>query len=139
MVVLDTNVLSELIRPRPDPGVVEWIDQQNASEVRITAITAAELRAGVAVLPAGRRKSDLHLHIEALLDETFAGAVLAFDAQSANPYAEIVSARRNRGRPIAFQDAQIGAICLQHQMTLATRNTRGFADTGVDLIDPWSV
>jgi len=139
VIILDTNVLSELIRPRPNPAVVEWIDRQNASDVRITAITAAELRAGVALLPVGRRRSDLQLHIEALLDETFAGYVLPFDDQSATPYAEIVSGRRNQGRPIAFQDAQIGAICLRHRMTLATRNTRDFEDAGIDLIDPWSV
>lgn len=139
MVILDTNVISELIRPRPHPAVVEWIDQQNAFEVWITAVTAAELRTGVALLPEGRRKSDLHLHIVRLLDETFAGYVLPFDDRSAIPYADIVSGRRNQGRPIAFQDAQIGAICLQQGMTLATRNTRDFEDTGIDLIDPWSV
>ena len=139
MVILDTNVISELIRPRPHPAVVEWIDQQNAFELWITAVTAAELRTGVALLPEGRRKSDLHLHIERLLDETFAGYVLPFDDRSAIPYADIVSGRRNKGRSIAFQDAQIGAICLQQGMTLATRNTRDFEDTGIDLIDPWSV
>ena len=139
MVILDTNVISELIRPRPHPAVVEWIDQQNAFEVWITAVTAAELRTGVALLPESKRKSDLHLHIERLLDETFAGFVLPFDDKSTIPYADIVSSRRNRGRPIAFQDAQIGAICLQQGMTLATRNTRDFEDTGIDLIDPWSV
>ena len=139
MVILDTNVLAELIRPRPHPAVVEWMDQQDTFELWITAVTAAELRTGVALLPEGRRKSDLHLHIERLLDETFAGYVLPFDDRSAIPYADIVSGRRNKGRSIAFQDAQIGAICLQQGMTLATRNTRDFEDTGIDLIDPWSV
>ena len=139
MVILDTNALAELIRARPHPAVVEWMDQQDTFELWITAVTAAELRTGVALLPEGRRKSDLHLHIERLLDETFAGYVLPFDDRSAIPYADIVSGRRNKGRSIAFQDAQIGAICLQQGMTLATRNTRDFEDTGIDLIDPWSV
>ena len=138
MVILDTTVISELIRPRPHPAVVEWMDQQNAFEVWITAVTAAELRTGAALLPEDRRRSDLHPHVERLLDETFAGYVLPFDDRSGIPYADIVSGRRNQGRPIAFQDAQIGAICLQHGMTLATRNTRDFEDTGIDLIDPWS-
>ena len=139
MVILDTNVLAELIRPRPHPAVVEWMDQQDTFELWITAVTAAELRTGVALLPEGRRRSDLHLHIERLLDETFAGYVLPFDDRSALPYADIVSSRRNQGRPIAFQDAQIGAICLQRGMPLATRDTRDFEDTGIDLIDPWSM
>jgi len=139
VVILDTNVVSELIRLHPHPPVVEWMDQQNAFEVWITAVTAAELRTGVALLPESKRKSDLHLHIERLLDETFAGFVLPFDDKSTIPYADIVSSRRNRGRPIAFQDAQIGAICLQWGMPLATRNTRDFAGTGIDLIDPWSM
>lgn len=138
MIVLDTNVLSELVRPAPSETVVTWIDSRDTSELAITALTAAELRAGVALLPDGQRKRDLGQRIEALLIETFAGFVLAFDADSSTYYPKIVAARTRAGHPIGAFDAQIAAVCLQHAATLATRKTSDFTDTGVNLVDPWS-
>ncbi len=136
MIVLDTNVLSELLKPAPDPVVVNWVDAQETSELTITALTAAELRAGVALLPEGQRKQRLRRAIESLLTETFAGAILAFEAESAPHYAEIVASRTRTGRPISTVDAQIAAVSRQHEATLATRNTADFTETGVTLVDP---
>lgn len=138
MIVLDTNVVSELIRPAPHARVIDWVDAREASDLVITVITAAEVRAGIAQLPAGRRKDDIATRIESLLSETFAGAVLPFDVFATPYYAEIVAARRRAGTPISALDAQIAAICRQHQATLATRNVRDFTATGVELLDPWN-
>lgn len=138
MIVLDTNVVSELMKSSPDAAVVEWVDARDSSELVLTALTAAELRAGVALLPEGRRKADVGAKIEALLAETFAGFILGFDAESTGFYAQILAARARAGRPIAAFDAQIAAVCRQHDATLATRNTADFTGTDVNLIDPWT-
>ncbi|CAO1654022.1 Ribonuclease VapC [Salinibacterium sp. NYA9b] len=137
MIVLDTNVISELVRPTPSPAVIAWIDAQDSTDLVITALTAAEVRAGVALLPSGRRKQDVGERMESLLTETFAGFVLAFDLDSSGQYADIVSNRSRAGRPISTFDAQIAAVCRQHDAVLATRNTADFTDTGVQLVNPW--
>jgi predicted nucleic acid-binding protein len=138
VIVLDTNVVSELARPTPSPAVIEWVDAQDSSSLVITALTAAEVRAGVALLPNGRRKQDVGLRMESLLTETFAGFVLAFDIDSSAHYADIVASRRRAGRPISAFDAQIAAVCRQHDAELATRNTADFTDAGIQLINPWN-
>ncbi len=137
MILLDTNVLSELVRRAPDVGVTRWLDSLDAATVATTAITAAELLYGVARLPAGRRKERLSEAIGALIEEDLGGRVEPFDATSATHYAGIVSNRDSRGRPIAVADAQIAAICRKLGATLATRNTSDFKDTGIELLDPW--
>ncbi len=137
MIVLDTNVVSELARPKPSHAVIEWVDAQDSSTLVITALTAAEVRAGVALLPDGRRKREVGLRMESLLTETFAGFVLAFDIDSSAHYADIVAGRKHAGRPISTFDAQIAAVCHQHEAKLVTRNTADFADTGIQLINPW--
>jgi predicted nucleic acid-binding protein len=139
VIVLDTNVVSELARPSPNPNVIDWIDAHNSAELVITALTAAEVRAGVALLPSGRRSREIGLRMEVLLTETFAGYVLAFDIDSTSHYADILAARTRAGRTISAVDAQIAAISRQHQATLATRNIADFAGTGIDLINPWEV
>jgi predicted nucleic acid-binding protein len=136
VIILDTNVVSELARPTPSQAVIEWIDGYHSSELMITAPTAAEVRAGVALLPDGQRKRNVGLRMESLLTETFAGYVLTFDIDSSAHYAEIVAARRRGGRPISTVDAQIAAICRQHDAALATRNTADFIDTGIQLVNP---
>jgi predicted nucleic acid-binding protein len=138
VIILDTNVVSELLRPAPDRNVISWVDAQDATEVVITAITAAELRAGVAFLPRGRRKATIATQVEALLEGTFADYVLPFENDSSGHYAAVLAARRRAGRPISALDAQIAAICLQHDAVLATRNTADFARTGTRLINPWT-
>lgn len=137
MIVLDTNVVSELVRPSPNRSVVEWVDEHDSSELVITALTAAELRAGVALLPEGRRGDELGMRIESLLVETFAGYVLAFDVGSSAYYAEVLAVRTRGGRPITTFDAQIAAVCRQYDSVLATRNTTDFTDTGIQLVNPW--
>lgn len=137
MIVLDTNVVSELARPRPSQAVIDWVDAREAAELVITALTAAEVRAGVALLPAGRRQREFGERMESLLSDTFAGHVLAFDIDSSAHYADILAARTRAGRPISGLDAQIAAVCRQHQASLATRNTADFDGIGLCLINPW--
>ena len=137
MIVLDTNVISEVVRSTPNDRVVAWL-MSLTGEVAITAVTFAELLAGVGRLPDGRRKAELSTRIAAAI-EPFRGSrsILPFDETAAAHYAEILVSREAVGRPISTADAQIAAICLAHSATCATRNLRDFAHTGVDLIDPW--
>lgn len=137
MIVLDTNVVSELTRPRPSQPVIDWVDASDPVELAITAITAAEIRAAIAALPAGRRRREIERRMESLLAETFAGYVLPFDVDATPHYARILRVRNRAGRPISGLDAQIAAICVQHDAALATRNTADFAGLGLDLVDPW--
>jgi len=138
VIVLDTNVLSELTRQVPDATVLEWLDTLAADEVATTAITAAELLYGVARLPAGHRKTGLAAAVHALIDDDFRSRVEPFDVLAAEQYAIVVSERDRRGRPITSADAQIAGICRSRNATLATRNTKDFEDTGVELVDPWN-
>jgi len=137
VIVLDTNVVSELMQPAPTLAVLDWVDSREPSELVITAITAAELRAGVALLPVGRRRNEIGRRMESLVTRTFAGSVLPFDVDATTHYAEVIAARRRSGKPISAMDAQIAGICRRHEATLATRNRKDFAATGVELIDPW--
>jgi predicted nucleic acid-binding protein len=137
VIILDTNVISELTRPVPDSGVIAWLDSQPAEETAVTAITVAELRYGVRRLPDGRRKAELSEAVSALVDTDFRGRVEAFDVLAAGQYADVVTMRERAGRPISTSDAQIAAICRVLNATLATRNTTDFTGTGVDLINPW--
>jgi toxin FitB len=137
LIVLDTNVVSELIRHAPEPRVVFWVDRFPAEDVLLTAVTAAELRYGAARLPEGRRKRELYNKVEGLLAEDFRDQILPFDAQAATHYAEIAAARERAGQPISMADAQIAAICRLYSVGLATRNVDDFANTGVDAVNPW--
>jgi predicted nucleic acid-binding protein len=137
VIVLDTNVVSELMRKAPEPRVVGWVDRFSVSDVLVTAVTAAELKYGVARLPEGRRKRELHAKVEGLLTEDFEDQILPFDAPAATHYAEIVASRERSGRPIGMADAQIAAICRNWSAELATRNVDDFVDTGVDAVNPW--
>lgn len=136
MIILDTNVLGELVRPEADNNVVEWLDRQSAEDLATTAITAAEMAWGVAKLPAGRRRSDIARLNAAVLERL--AAVLPFSASDASNYGSILGARRRSGREIKPLDAQIAAISLSHGAALATRNTKDFEGCGVKLINPWT-
>ena len=139
MIVLDTNVVSELMRAHPDAAVVDCVDRQAAGEVWLTSMTAAELLAGVAQLPAGTRKQQLGSRVQHLLTDVFADRVLPFDQAAAVSYAAIVSARRAASTPIGVADATIAATCLAAGVTsFATRNTRDFTDIGLALANPWN-
>lgn len=138
MIILDTNVISETFRPRPNTRVVVWL-QQLTGDVAITSITLAEIMAGVGRLPEGKRKAALSIGIGAALQPyRQSGAVLAFDDVAADHYAQIVVARLRAGRPISMADAQIAAICRTRSAVCATRNVRDFEHTGVEVLDPWA-
>jgi hypothetical protein len=137
MILLDTNVLSELMRPAPSAAVERWMSGQPVAGVFISAITEAELRCGLTLLPEGRRRSQLIAQAEAMLAEDFVGRILPFDSQAAVAYARIAAARRRAGRAISQADAQIAAIAASRSASLATRNVADFVDCGVDVVDPW--
>lgn len=137
MIVLDTNVISEIFRPQPDARVVAWLESLTG-DVAITAVTLAELLAGVRRLPDGRRKSELSARIEVAV-EPYLGdrSVLSFDAAAAGRYADILVTREAAGLPISTADAQIAAMCLTRNAACATRNVKDFEHTSVELINPW--
>lgn len=138
MIVLDTNVVSELLRPVPTPRVADWYVGQAAPEAFVSAVTEAELRYGVAIMPVGRRRDSLAVTIEGLLEREFSGRILPFNSPAARAYATIAAERRAAGRPIQPADCQIAAIARSLGASVATRDTRGFEGCGVDLINPWT-
>lgn len=137
MILLDTSVLSELIKPVPNEHVAAWLNTLSAHDVSTTSITAAELWAGVRRLPDGRRKAKLATEIDGVLYEDLGGRIEAFDLSAANQYGSISAVRARQGSPIGVADAQIAAICASRSATLATRNVKDFVDTGIKLINPW--
>lgn len=138
MIVLDTNVVSELTRPAPSSAVVGWVRRQAAFDLFLTAITEAELRYGVELLPAGRRRNAIFAEVEGVIGEDFAGRILPFDTDAARSYAEIAAARRAAGSPISQSDAQIAAIARSRGAAVATRDVGGFTGCGIEVIDPWN-
>jgi predicted nucleic acid-binding protein len=137
MILLDTNVISELMRPEPAQAVLDWFGRHDAADLFISAVTEAELRTGVAILPEGQRRERLQLAIDAMIDQDFQGRVLPFDTIAARPYAEIAAQRRAAGRPIAEADCQIAAIARAADAPVATRNGKDFEGCGIGLINPW--
>ena len=138
MFVLDTNVASELMRPAPAPAVTAWVAQWDAENLFLTAVSEAELRYGIAILPVGRRRNSLEASMTRWLNLGFAERILPFDSAAARAYAEIAAVRRSAGRPISEADCQIAAIARSQGMAVATRNIRDFSETGVEAIDPWA-
>ena len=138
MVVVDTNVLSELMRPASDTVIASWVAERATSSLYLTAVNEAELRFGLAIMPQGRRRDGLAEGLERMLRNGFANRVLPFDSAAASAYAEIADARRAMGRPMPEADCQIAAIARSRGMAVVTRNVRDFADTGIDVIDPWT-
>ena len=137
MILLDTNVVSELIRKSPHPAVQAWVLGRPASDLYFSAVGEAEMRYGAAIMPAGRRRDTLASEIEAMLHDAFDRRILSFDSDAALAYAEVASSRRALGRSISQPDCQIAAIARSRDMAVATRNVRDFEDMGVDVIDPW--
>jgi predicted nucleic acid-binding protein len=138
MILLDTNVISELMRSTPDAKVLRWVNAQVAAALHTTSITEAEIVHGVLLLPKGKRRTTLVALAREMFEVDLDGRILAFDSAAANLYAEISSTRRATGRPISAFDAQIAAIAAVHGARLATRNGSDFADCGIDVIDPWT-
>ena len=139
MIVLDTNVISEMLRVVPSPEVARWIVAQPEHELYITAVTEAEIRVSVNMMPTGKRKMQLQGTVDQMLAEVFAARILSFDSACAVVYAEISANRRSIGKPISPFDAQIAAIARANRAAaIVTRNVDGFASTGVSVINPWS-
>ena len=136
MIILDTSVLSEVFRPHPDTRVTIWLESL-ADDVAITAITLAELLAGVRRPPTGRRRETLSTAVNTTVQTYRSTRVPAFDSSAAEHYATILAAREHAGLPISMADAQIAAICRAHGASCATRDTKDFAQTGIELINPW--
>src|SRR3954447_18666469 len=137
MIVLDTNVISELMRPTPSPEVLRWFAAQSAPALFTTTITMAEVLFGVELLPRGKRRTALETAVSMTFQEDFAGRILPFDIGAALLYAPIVAGREKAGRPISQFDSQIASICLSRGAILATRNSRDFETCGVQLLNPW--
>ncbi|MDT8854934.1 type II toxin-antitoxin system VapC family toxin [Paracoccaceae bacterium Fryx2] len=138
MIIIDTNVVSELMRAKPDPAVLAWFAGHAADTLFLTAVSEAELRTGAAILPAGQRRDRLVGAIGAMIDQDFAGRILPFDSPAARCYAEIAAARRGTGKPIMDADCQIAAIALACNAAIATRNVKDFEGCGGDIINPWN-
>ena len=136
--LLDTNVLSELLRKAPDPAVLAWFAVQPAETLFVSAVTQAEMTLGARLLPAGKRRTALETTIQAMFDEDFVRRILPFDSASAPAYVDIVIGRRAAGRPISQFDAQIAAIARQSGSRLATRNLADFEGCGLALVNPWT-
>jgi toxin FitB len=137
VIILDTNVVSELIRAAPDPGVRVWVNSRPSTQIATTAITAAELYYGVARLPVGQRRQQLAVAVSALLNDALRGRIMPFDERAPRRYADVITGREHADRPIAVPDAQIAAICLELGAILATRNIKDFEETRVELVHPW--
>ncbi|MCE2494126.1 MAG: type II toxin-antitoxin system VapC family toxin [Alphaproteobacteria bacterium] len=135
--LLDTNVVSELIRKAPDPVVEAWAAGYPLEDLFFSAIGEAELHYGAAILPVGRRRETLVLDIERMLRDAFENRVLPFDSKAARVYADIAAARRSSGRPVPPADCQIAAIARSRDMAMATRNVRDFEDIDIEVVDPW--
>lgn len=136
--LLDTNVLSELLRAAPQPAVLAWFAEQPAETLFVSAVTQAEMMLGARLLPTGKRRAALESAIRAMFDEDFFGRTLPFDSAVVPAYVDIVSTRRTAGRPISQFDAQIAAIARHHGAKLATRNLNDFEGCGVVVVNPWT-
>jgi predicted nucleic acid-binding protein len=137
MIVLDTNVLSELMRSHPDESVSQWIAKRKATILFITALTKAEILYGLELLSEGRKRTVLTEAAKSMFDLDFAGRILPFDSDAAKQFAVIAAQRRTLGRPISQIDAQIAAITRSHNATLATRNVSDFEECGITIVNPW--
>lgn len=138
MIVLDTNVLSEILRPSPAREVMAWMATQSNTSIFTTTITMGELLYGVQLMPDGQRKSELFAAVHGIFDQDLAGQILSFDRAGADAFGRIASSRKLAGQPISQFDAMIAAITQSRGATLATRNIKDFGNCGIDLINPWN-
>ena len=137
MLLLDTNVVSELMKDAPDMGVLARIDSLPRAELFVTSLTQAELLYGVALLPRGKRREAIASAIDLVFGRLFSDRLLPFDSSAASAFADIAAGRRRVGRPISVFDAQIAAVARSRRATLATRDIKDFEGCGVELFDPW--
>ncbi|OGU20268.1 MAG: plasmid stabilization protein [Hydrogenophilales bacterium RIFOXYD1_FULL_62_11] len=137
MIVVDTNVISEVMRPQPSSQVLSWLNTQDSNQLFITTVTLAEIGYGLRVLPEGQRRWQLHSRFEQFVAQAFEERVLDFTGAAARAYAEIQGHRKELGRPMSLPDAQIASIAHTHGFAFATRNIKGFEDCGLELINPF--
>jgi predicted nucleic acid-binding protein len=137
MILLDTNVISELMRDKPDLVVREWLAKQSAASLHTTAIAAAEIGQGLALLPSGKRRQQLQTAADQLFEQIFRGRVHPFNHRSARHFGPLVAQRKKQARPISFGDAATAAIALELSATIATRDVGGFAGLGLEIVNPW--
>lgn len=137
MILVDTNVISETLRQQPDPAVVRWMDAQSVETLYLSAVTVAELRYGIAVLPEGRRRQVLHSGLEQSVLPLFEGRILPFDGAAAESYAELMAAARRRGRGVSAADGYIAATAHAAGLMVATRDTSPFEAVGLAVVNPW--
>jgi predicted nucleic acid-binding protein len=137
MIILDSNVVSELMRPAPEPRVLRWLDSQAAEDLHVTAVTVAEILYGVDLISAGRRREVVRAATENMFEAVFADRILSFEDRAARSFSQIASSRRRQVKPISELDAQVAAITRVHGATLATRNPYVFEGCGVRLVNPW--
>jgi predicted nucleic acid-binding protein len=137
MIILDTNVVSALMRDPPDPAIIAWLDRQPPTLLWVTAITVLENRFGIARMPAGGRRDALAEAFERVIADDLEGRVLAFDSAAAEPTAALMARRQAEGRAGELRDSMIAGIALARRATLATRNVKHFDDAGLDIVDPW--
>lgn len=138
MLIVDTNVISELMRPAPDHSVAQWFDEQPLEQLAITAVTVAEILYGLDLIPNGRRKRDLSARFAAVLMRAFANDALPFDHAAAGAYARIRGERDRAGRPIGLNDAMIAAVASAQGAAIATRNVADFESCGLTIFNPWA-
>lgn len=138
MIVLDTNVVSEALKPSGDKTVIAWLDNQTAETLYLTATSLSELLIGIAIMPDGKRKNDISAALDVLVTRLFGPRVLPYGRDAAIAYSDLVSAARRAGKAVAMADGQIGAIASAHGFAVATRDTAPFQALGVAIIDPWT-
>ena len=137
MIILDTNVVSELMRPTPERMVLRWFSNQAAEDLHITAVTMAEILYGIELISSARRRDVVRAGAEKMFGDVFADRILAFEDRAARAFSQIASSRRRQAKPMSGVDAQLAAIARAHGATLATRNTYVFEGCGVRLVNPW--
>lgn len=137
MIILDTNVVSEALKPGREEAVVVWLDEQSAETLYLTATSLSELLMGIAIMPEGKRKSEINTGLTALISKVFASRILPFDYEAAVAYSVLVSAARAAGKAVSLFDGQIGAIASVHGFTVATRDVAPFEALGVPFVNPW--
>lgn len=137
MIIMDTNIISEMMKPSPSAKVINWVDQQNASGLYVTTVTIAEISYGLNVLPNGNTRTLLEEAFNKAIMEAFKHRILSFEERAAHFYGKIMGHRKELGRPLSVLDGQIAAIASAHSYVIATRNIRDFVDCGVELINPF--
>ena len=137
MILLDTNVISEVIRVAPSKAVLGWLNDQDSSSLYVSAVTIGEIEYGLRILPIGKRRLELKERFERFVSYAFAQRVLAYDEAAARTYGDVMGIRKELGRPMSVPDGQIAAVARSNGLTVATRNVRDFADCGVDVVNPF--